>query len=95
MAKTPITIVYVLASMTFIIWCSVFNSAAVMLPFKLSAPDIVTKSFSTAPWLVSVTVTVVVPALVSLADVDAENVMLLVEFFLTGVISDKVVPSSI
>ena len=41
------------------------------------------------------TVTVVVPALVSLADVDAENVMLLVEFFLVGVISDKVVPSSI
>ena len=43
----------------------------------------------------SVTVTVVVPALVSLADVDAENVILFVETFLIGVISLKIVPSSI
>jgi len=61
-------------------WYSLFNTVAVILPPKLTASEIVTKSPTTAPWLLSVAVIVVLPSV-------AAKVIPLVVVALIGVIS--------
>ena len=65
-----------------------FKTAAVIVPPKEAAPDITTKSPSTAPWAESVAVIVADPLV-------AANVIPLVVVALSGVMSLKERPSSI
>ena len=66
-------------------WYSWFKTAEFILPPKLDAPDIVTKSPAAAPWLESVTVTMLEPLV-------AAKLKVLVLVFLIGVTSCIALP---
>ncbi len=61
LAVADTVIVYVLPLVISVIWCSAFSMVAVILPPNEAAPLKVTKSLTDAPWLLSVTVMVVLP----------------------------------